>query len=120
MNIGLQYIRYIEEYIPKLHIHQQEGAAVHQKSSKKQRNCTSLVIKPEAKQDKKSWVFSYEDLQSMHYLHASIDKLMRLYPSVLLDSKHALHNDVMPDGTIVRKGTRMSYHPYAMGRRDAI
>ena len=33
---------------------------------------------------------------------------MRLYPPVLLNSKHALHNDVPP------------YHPYAMGRRDAI
>ena len=56
----------------------------------------------------------------MHYLHASICESMRLYPSVLLDSKHALHNDVLPDGNILRRGTRVTYHPYAMGHRDSI
>jgi cytochrome P450 len=56
----------------------------------------------------------------MHYLHASICESMRLYPPVLLDSKHALHNDVLPDGTFVGKGTRVTYHPYAMGQMNAI
>ena len=56
----------------------------------------------------------------MHYLHTSMCEMMRLYQSVLLNSKHALHNDVLLDGTIVRRGTRVTYHPYAMGRRDAI
>jgi len=65
-------------------------------------------------------VFSYEELQSMHYLHAAICESMRLYPPVPLDSKHALHDDVLPDGTFVRKGTRVTYHPYAMGRMDII
>jgi cytochrome P450 len=65
-------------------------------------------------------LFSYEELQKMHYLHASICESMRLYPPVLLDSKHALHNDVLPDGTFVGKGTRVTYHPYAMGRMEAI
>ena len=45
---------------------------------------------------------------------------MRLYLSVLLDSKHALHNDVLFDETITLRGTRVTYHPYAMGHRDAI
>jgi len=61
-------------------------------------------------------VFSYEELQRMNYLHAAICESMRLYPPVPLDSKHALHDDVLPDGTFVRKGTRVTYHPYAMGR----
>lgn len=65
-------------------------------------------------------LFSYEELQNMHYLHASICESMRLYPPVLLDSKHALHNDVLPDGTFVGEGTRVTYHPYAMGRMNAI
>jgi len=65
-------------------------------------------------------LFSYKEMQNMHYLHASICESMRLYPPVLLDSKHALHNDVLPDGTFVGKGTRVTYHPYAMGRMNAI
>ena len=79
-----------------------------------------MDVKPEAKRDEKSWVFSYEDMQSMHYLHTSIYELMILYQLVLLDSKHALRNDVLLDGTIVRRGTQVTYHPYAMGCRDAI
>jgi cytochrome P450 len=41
-------------------------------------------------------VFSYEELQSMNYLHAAICESMRLYPPVPLDSKHAVHDDVLP------------------------
>lgn len=66
------------------------------------------------------FVFSYQELQSMHYLHASICESMRLYPPIPWDSKHALHNDVLPDGTFVPKGTRVTYHSYAMGRLNAI
>ena len=64
-----------------------------------------MAVKPEPKPDGKAWVFSYEDLQSMHYLHTSICESVRLYQPVLLDSKNALHNDVLLDRTIVRKGT---------------
>ena len=56
----------------------------------------------------------------MHYLHASICELMRLYQLVLLDCKHALHSKVLPDGTIVHRGTQVTYHPHTMGHRDAI
>ena len=79
-----------------------------------------MAVKLEPKRDGKAWVFSYEDLQSMHYLHVSIYESMRLYPPILLDSKHALHNDILPNRTIMRRGTRDTYHPYAMGRTDTI
>lgn len=79
-----------------------------------------LAAKTEAKRDGNPLVFAYEDLQNMHYLHASLCESMRLYPPVLFDSKHALHDDVLPDGTFVGKGTRVTYHPYAMGRMEAI
>ncbi|KAH9299175.1 hypothetical protein KI387_030857 [Taxus chinensis] len=65
-------------------------------------------------------VFSYEELQRMNYLHAAISESMRLYPPVPFDSKHALANDVLPDGTFVGKGARVTYHPYAMGRMKTI
>ncbi|KAH9322703.1 hypothetical protein KI387_017342, partial [Taxus chinensis] len=50
--------------------------------------------------------FSYEELKEMNYLHASICESMRLYPPVPSDTKEALQDDVLPDGTTVRKGTR--------------
>uniref|UniRef100_A0A0D6QT58 Cytochrome P450 n=1 Tax=Araucaria cunninghamii TaxID=56994 RepID=A0A0D6QT58_ARACU len=64
--------------------------------------------------------FSYEELQKMRYLHAAICESMRLYPPVVVDSKHALQDDVLPDETPVRRGTRVTYHPYAMGRMESI
>lgn len=45
---------------------------------------------------------------------------MRLYPPVPTDGKEAIKDDVLPDGTVVRKGTRVIYHPYAMGRVEKV
>ncbi|CAN1844905.1 Cytochrome P450 94A1 [Linum perenne] len=40
--------------------------------------------------------------------------------SVPLDTKIAVNDDVLPDGTVVKGGTRITYHPYAMGRAERI
>ncbi|KAH7864814.1 hypothetical protein Vadar_034154 [Vaccinium darrowii] len=45
---------------------------------------------------------------------------MRLYPPVQFDSKFCQEDDTLPDGTFVKKGTRVTYHPYAMGRMERI
>ena len=45
---------------------------------------------------------------------------MRLYPPVAWDSKHAGGADVLPDGTHVGKGDRVTYFPYGMGRMEAL
>ncbi|KAE7997764.1 hypothetical protein FH972_002368 [Carpinus fangiana] len=45
---------------------------------------------------------------------------MRLYPPVASDSKEAVNDDVLPDGTVVKKGTRVTYIPYAMGRSETL
>lgn len=58
----------------------------------------------------------YDEVKDMIYTHASLCESMRLYPPVPLDSKEAVEDDVLPDGTAVRKGDRVTYHPYAMGR----
>lgn len=63
---------------------------------------------------------SYEQLKGMHYLHAALYESMRLYPPVQFDSKFVVEDDVLPDGTFVKKGTRVTYHPYAMGRMEGI
>ncbi|CAN1267834.1 Cytochrome P450 94B3 [Linum perenne] len=36
------------------------------------------------------------------------------------DSKHAANDDVLPDGTEVRKGDRVTYFPYGMGRMKKV
>ncbi|XP_030458455.1 cytochrome P450 94C1-like [Syzygium oleosum] len=63
---------------------------------------------------------SYEQMQRMHYLHAAVHEGMRLFPPVQFDSKFASADDVLPDGTVVGGGTRVTYHPYAMGRMERI
>ncbi|KAK3041502.1 hypothetical protein RJ639_000121 [Escallonia herrerae] len=63
---------------------------------------------------------SFDQLRDMHYLHAALHESMRLYPPVQFDSKFCQEDDVLPDGTFVRKGTRVTYHPYAMGRMENI
>ncbi|KAI3517152.1 hypothetical protein L1887_16360 [Cichorium endivia] len=56
----------------------------------------------------------------LDYLQAAIYESMRLYPPIQFDSKFAVENDILPDGTRVKKGTRVTFHPYAMGRMETI
>lgn len=65
-------------------------------------------------------VASFEQMQKMHYLQAAVYETLRLYPPVQFDSKFCESDDVLPDGTFVKKGTRVTYHPYAMGRMRSI
>ncbi|KDP30926.1 hypothetical protein JCGZ_11302 [Jatropha curcas] len=62
----------------------------------------------------------FEILKEMNFLKASLCESMRLYPPVAWDSKHALADDVLPDGTFVGKGDRVTYFPYGMGRMDTL
>ncbi|RLN30418.1 cytochrome P450 94B3-like [Panicum miliaceum] len=56
----------------------------------------------------------------MRVLHAALCETMRLYPPVAWDSKHAAGADVLPDGTRVARGDRVTYFPYGMGRMESI
>jgi cytochrome P450 len=62
----------------------------------------------------------YDEVKDMVYTHASLCESMRLYPPVATDSKVAVNDDVLPDGTVVKKGTRVTYIPYAMGRSEML
>ncbi|KAL2323466.1 hypothetical protein Fmac_027845 [Flemingia macrophylla] len=62
----------------------------------------------------------YDEVKDMVYTHAALCETMRLYPPVPVDTKEAANDDVLPDGTLVRKGWRVAYHIYAMGRSDKI
>ncbi|KAL8526314.1 hypothetical protein ACS0TY_015506 [Phlomoides rotata] len=59
-------------------------------------------------------------VRELHYLHAAVHESMRLYPPVQFDSKFCLADDVFPDGSFLKRGTRVTYHPYAMGRMEEI
>ncbi|KAK7284090.1 hypothetical protein RJT34_18829 [Clitoria ternatea] len=62
----------------------------------------------------------YDEVKEMVYTHAALCESMRLYPPVPMDTKEAVNDDVLPDGTVVKKGTMMVYHVYAMGRMESI
>ncbi|MCO5549969.1 hypothetical protein L7F22_003446 [Adiantum nelumboides] len=61
---------------------------------------------------------SYETLSKMHYLHAALTETLRLYPAVPRDGKFVASDDVLPDGTRVKRGNRVAYVPYSMGRME--
>ncbi|KAH6824004.1 hypothetical protein C2S53_019453 [Perilla frutescens var. hirtella] len=63
---------------------------------------------------------AYEEVRNMVYMHAALCESMRLYPPVPVSTKWAADDDVLPDGTVIKKGTRISYHPYAMGRVEKV
>ncbi|XP_043699890.1 cytochrome P450 94C1-like [Telopea speciosissima] len=71
-------------------------------------------------EEKEEELASFEQIRDMHYLQAAVYESMRLYPPVQFDSKYSRDDDVLPDGTVVRKGTRVTYHPYAMGRMEQV
>ncbi|MQL79786.1 hypothetical protein Taro_012244 [Colocasia esculenta] len=62
----------------------------------------------------------YHNLKEMRVLEACLYESMRLYPPVAWDSKHAATDDVLPDGTRVGRGDRVTYFPYGMGRMETL
>ncbi|XP_052169924.1 cytochrome P450 94A1-like [Diospyros lotus] len=68
----------------------------------------------------KSEATIYEEVKDMAYTQAALSESMRLYPPVPIDGKTAMGDDVLPDGTVVKKGMAVSYHPYAMGRSEEL
>ncbi|KAI3734243.1 hypothetical protein L6452_13708 [Arctium lappa] len=65
-------------------------------------------------------IFRPEEVKKMEYLHAALSESLRLYPSVPVDHKEVVEDDVFPDGTVLKKGTKVVYAIYAMGRMEAI
>ncbi|KAK6153930.1 hypothetical protein DH2020_013569 [Rehmannia glutinosa] len=62
----------------------------------------------------------YDDLKGMNFVKACLCESMRLYPPVVWDSKHAANDDVLPDGTRVYRGNRVTYFQYGMGRMEKL
>ncbi|MED6192604.1 hypothetical protein PIB30_011674 [Stylosanthes scabra] len=62
----------------------------------------------------------YDEVKEMVYTQAALCESMRLYPPVPMDTKEAASDDVLPDGSVVKKGVMVTYHVYAMGRMESI
>ncbi|KAI4328642.1 hypothetical protein L6164_020978 [Bauhinia variegata] len=67
-----------------------------------------------------SLTFKPEEIKKMDYLHAALSEGLRLYPSVPVDHKEVVEDDTFPDGTALKKGTKVIYAIYSMGRMEAI
>ena len=61
---------------------------------------------------------AYADLapQKLPYLNACIMETLRMHPPVPEEAKYATKDVPFPDGTVVPRGTRLVFLPYAMGR----
>lgn len=82
-------------------------------------NVENEIIR-EIKDQKSDQTSVYEEIRDMIYSHAALCESMRLYPPISSDSKEVMGDDVLPEGTVVHKGNRLLYHPYAMGRSEKL
>ncbi len=64
--------------------------------------------------------YSYDKICELRYTHAVAMEVLRLHPSVPIDSKYAINDDVLPDGTLIPAGAGVSYLIFAMGRSESI
>ncbi|KAF0930214.1 hypothetical protein E2562_030859 [Oryza meyeriana var. granulata] len=74
----------------------------------------------DADADEEELVFHPEEVKRMDYLHAALSEALRLYPSVPVDHKEVVEDEVFPDGAVLKKGTKVIYAMYAMGRMESI
>ncbi|XP_031476983.1 cytochrome P450 86B1-like [Nymphaea colorata] len=65
-------------------------------------------------------VLTAEEVKKMEYLHAALSEALRLYPSVPVDHKEVREDEIFPDGTVLKKGTKVIYAIYSMGRMESI
>ncbi|KAJ6721947.1 CYTOCHROME P450 [Salix viminalis] len=49
-------------------------------------------------------IFTMEELNKMVYLHAALSESLRLYPSVPIEVKEVVEDDVLPDGSYSEEG----------------
>ncbi|XP_042023550.1 cytochrome P450 86B1-like [Salvia splendens] len=79
-----------------------------------------IVRERNVEREEEEVVLKAEEVKKMDYLHAALSEALRLYPSVPVDHKEVLEDDKFPDGTVLKKGTKVVYAIYAMGRMEGI
>ncbi|CAN0888289.1 Cytochrome P450 86B1 [Linum grandiflorum] len=81
----------------------------------------SMIVKERSSEiSSEEVVLKPEEIKRMDYLQAALSEALRLYPSVPVDHKEVVEDDVFPDGTVLKKGTKVIYAIYAMGRMESI
>lgn len=65
-------------------------------------------------------MFDFDELKEMNCLQGAVSESLRLYPPVPADTMTCLEDDVLPDGTEVKKDWFITYYTYAMGRMESI
>ena len=64
--------------------------------------------------------FTVEEVKKMHYLHAALSETLRLYPSVPINYKEVIQDEVLPNGVCLKKGSNLIFPIYSMGRMESI
>ncbi|KAL2509772.1 Cytochrome [Forsythia ovata] len=82
--------------------------------------CRIISEREDNREKGNDFVLRPEEVKKMEYLQAALSEALRLYPSVPVDHKEVLEDDKFPDGTVVKKGTKVVYAIYAMGRMEEI
>eukprot|EP00644_Phytophthora_capsici_P002765 jgi/Phyca11/124947/e_gw1.55.146.1 len=59
---------------------------------------------------------SMDDVSELIYVEAALRETLRLYPSVPIVSKQAVHDAVLSDGTFIKAGAMAGLPMYALGR----
>ncbi|KAF9204328.1 hypothetical protein BGZ49_005428, partial [Haplosporangium sp. Z 27] len=65
--------------------------------------------------------YTYETMMhELPYLKAVLHETLRLHSPVARNLKEALNDDILPNGTIVRKNDKIIYSTWAMGRNRSV
>ncbi|GLJ19769.1 hypothetical protein SUGI_0358160 [Cryptomeria japonica] len=65
-------------------------------------------------------LFGLEELRCMNYLQAAVSETLRLYPPVPISYRQAIEDSILPDGTHVKKGSKLLYFIYATNRMESL
>ncbi|KAL3624154.1 hypothetical protein CASFOL_032970 [Castilleja foliolosa] len=74
-------------------------------------------------ENRAKWVeepLTFDEAERLVYLKAALAETLRLYPSVPLDFKYVVSDDVLPDGTVVPAGSTVTYSIYSIGRMKSV
>ncbi|KAL4193270.1 hypothetical protein AMTRI_Chr06g198490 [Amborella trichopoda] len=65
-------------------------------------------------------IFTPDELKKMEFLQAALSESLRLYPSVPIDFREVLEDDILPNGRPVKKCAKIIYSVFSMARIESI